>query len=162
MCNFAKMGEEVTGALKVVVVGEPNVGKTWICCCFLHHDLPNIRCRYLQFDTHNIENQYKKWYSLHVWDVPGHYQISDAASFLLGNGGIIVVFDVTQEESFDLAVVKWIHAIHQRSKNIPVIVVGSKCDCVAERAVSKDRAQCVCDEMKLQYIEVSAKREHQC
>ena len=50
---------------------------------------------------------------------------------------------------------------HAMSDNVPVILVGNKCDCdEKEREVSQDRnhrIHMICDEMNLHYIEVSAK-----
>ena len=44
------------------------------------------------------------------------------------------------------------------SDNVPVILVGNKCDCdEKEREVSQDRIHMICDKMNLHYIEVSAK-----
>ena len=53
---------------------------------------------------------------------------------------------------------KWTDYISSRCQNdVPIILVGTKCDLNEERNVSQDRIHTVCDEMNLLYIEVSAK-----
>ena len=71
--------------------------------------------------------------------------------------GLLMIFDLTDEGSFTNAVLRLVHG---RVANIPVIMVGNKCDCrVDNRRISRERIQIVCDEMEIGYIEVSAKEK---
>ena len=82
--------------------------------------------------------------------VPGIALLKNTCSVLM------MVFDITETNSFGFSIVKYSQTRHLY-EDIPVILVGNKCDCVAEREVSIDRIRLVCDEMNMLYIEVSAK-----
>ena len=86
-------------------------------------------------------------------------QLFDAISYYLhGSCGILLVFDLTSSKSFDNALGRWNEFIHNQSAvNIPVVLVGNKCDCFERRQISNDRIQTICDEMELSYFDVSAK-----
>ncbi len=68
--------------------------------------------------------------------------------------GLLMVFDLTDEGSFTSVINR---IVQQRVANIPIVMVGNKCDQGQIRQISRDRIQIVCDEMEIEYIEVSAK-----
>lgn len=85
--------------------------------------------------------------------------------------GILLVYDVTDERSFN-NIRNWIRNTEQfASEGVNKILVGNKCDMtfgstardvndvssVGRRAVSRERAQALADEYGLKFIETSAK-----
>ncbi len=68
--------------------------------------------------------------------------------------GLLMVFDLTDDGSFTSVINR---IVQQRVANIPIVMVGNKCDQGQIRQISRDRIQIVCDEMEIEYIEVSAK-----
>jgi GTPase SAR1 family protein len=71
--------------------------------------------------------------------------------------GLIVMFDLTSEQSF-LDVDYWLTQIkiHAYREDPDVILVGNKSDCEDTRVISRARAQELADKHSLSYIETSA------
>jgi hypothetical protein len=71
--------------------------------------------------------------------------------------GILLVFDLTDERSFN-NIRNWIHNTEQyASEGVNKLLVGNKADMAERRAVSTERAQALAQEFGLQYMETSAK-----
>jgi small GTP-binding protein len=95
--------------------------------------------------------------TLQVWDTSGHETYRDIVKSYSSNQGIVLVFDVTSEESF-LHIDGWASFI--RIDNLgsrKVILLGNKCDMVEQRVISKERAQECADRLGISlYMDVSA------
>jgi small GTP-binding protein len=71
--------------------------------------------------------------------------------------GVIIVFDVTNQESFD-NVKRWIQEISKYSSDgIVKILVGNKTDLANIRVISKDQGEKMAEEIDAMYFETSAK-----
>lgn len=78
-------------------------------------------------------------------------------SFWRGTMGIIVVYDVTNEDSFG-RVRYWMKTIEEHaSPGVNKILVGTKCDLRANTMIDTARAQRLADEYGMQLFEASAK-----
>ncbi|XP_060195417.1 GTP-binding protein YPTM2-like [Lycium barbarum] len=70
---------------------------------------------------------------------------------------IIVVYDVTDQESFN-NVKQWLSEIDRyASDNVNKLLVGNKCDLTAQKVVSTETAQAFADEIGIPFMETSAK-----
>ena len=75
----------------------------------------------------------------------------------LGAGGILLVYDVTDRQSFE-NIRNWIKNIKQHaSETVRKILLGNKCDMDEKRAVSTEEGQEWADELDIQFFETSAK-----
>ena len=94
--------------------------------------------------------------TLQIWD-PTAEDRAITSSFYRGAVGVFVVFDVTNQESFDY--VKDVFGAIDRfaSEDVVSVLIGSKSDLDEERTVSKDTAQSYADELGVPYFEVSSK-----
>ena len=71
--------------------------------------------------------------------------------------GFILVYDITNEESF-LAVQQWSIQVKTYSlSNDKVILVGNRCDLEEHRAVTYERGKQLADQLGLEFFETSAK-----
>jgi len=71
--------------------------------------------------------------------------------------GILLVFDVTDERSFN-NIRNWIKNTEQyATEGVNKILIGNKCDVHEKRMVSFDQAQALANEYNLPYMETSAK-----
>ena len=71
--------------------------------------------------------------------------------------GFILMYDITNEESFN-AVQDWVTQIKTYSwDNAQVILVGNKCDMHADRVVAYERGKQLADHLGLEFFETSAK-----
>lgn len=77
--------------------------------------------------------------------------------FVLGAQGIIIVYDVTDRETFD-NVRTWINEIEKYSQsNVCKILVGNKCDMEDRRQVTFEEGQEFANQFSMPFLETSAK-----
>lgn len=79
---------------------------------------------------------------LQIWDTAGQERFRTlTASYYRGAQGIIIVYDVTDRETFE-NVRTWIQEIEKYSKaGVCKVLVGNKCDQEHLRQVSKEEAE---------------------
>ncbi|XP_071722280.1 GTP-binding protein YPTM2-like [Rutidosis leptorrhynchoides] len=78
-----------------------------------------------------------------LWDTAGQERFRTiTSSYYRGaHDGIIVVYDVTDQESFN-NVKQWLNEIDRyASENVNKLLVGNKCDLTANKVVSTETAQ---------------------
>jgi Ras-related protein Rab-1A len=79
------------------------------------------------------------------------------SSYYRGAHGIIVVYDVTDQKSFD-NIKKWLKEIDTfAGGQVQKLLVGNKCDLVNERTVTTENGQSLADSLKIPFVETSAK-----
>lgn len=95
---------------------------------------------------------------LQIWDTAGQERFRTiTSSYYRGAHGIIVVFDVTDQESFN-NVKQWLNEIDRyANENVNKLLVGNKCDLEDKRVVEQSTAQAFAEEIGIPYIETSAK-----
>lgn len=81
------------------------------------------------------------------------------SSYYRGAQGIIVVYDMTNPESF-ANVSKWLQEIDRYAgEETHRLLVGAKCDLEDERKVSQDEAKEFAEQQNLEFIETSSKTQ---
>merc|ERR1712206_37800 len=84
--------------------------------------------------------------------IPNHYIL-----YYRGAHGIIVVYDVTDMESFN-NVKQWLHEIDRYAcENVNKLLVGNKSDLTAKRVVEHDQGKEFADSLGIEFLETSAK-----
>ena len=79
------------------------------------------------------------------------------ASYYRGAQGIIIVYDVTDRDTFE-NVRTWIQEIEKYSKpGVCKVLVGNKCDLDSQRQVTKEEAEEFANQFGMPFIETSAK-----
>ncbi|KAH9606591.1 hypothetical protein KSS87_016121 [Heliosperma pusillum] len=93
-----------------------------------------------------------------AWDTAGQERFRTiTSSYYRGAHGIIVVYDVTDMESFN-NVKQWLNEIDRyASDNVNKLLVGNKCDLASNRAVPYETAKAFADEIGIPFMETSAK-----
>merc|ERR1712038_923961 len=77
-----------------------------------------------------------------------------------GAHGIIVVYDVTDKESFN-NVKHWMEEIEKYAADgVNKLLIGNKCDLSSKKVVSYDEAKELSDGLGVQFMETSAKNAH--
>ena len=99
-----------------------------------------------------------KQIKLQIWDTAGQERFRKIdSSFYRGAHGIIVVFDVTDQESFD-NVKQWLHEIDRYAPaDVKKLLVANKCDLASKRAVPTELAAAFAESLGVEYLETSAK-----
>ena len=147
-------------AIKIGLLGDSQVGKTAICRAFLKNDFdPDILST---IGNIKMETKYQlkngETIKLILWDSAGQERFrSVAMSTLKAVKGIILVFDMTLEESFK-SVSTWIKQIDENLNNPYLILFGNKIDIdKSEWKVNQEEIKKFVEEKKMPYFETSAK-----
>ena len=77
-----------------------------------------------------------------IYDTAGQERfISIASNYLKKANGILLVYDITNESSYD-NISNWLEQINSKSDNErPIILIGNKSDMVNERVISKEKGE---------------------
>ena len=145
--------------IKLSLLGNQAVGKTTLRNVFLKLDYNenslstvgvNKADTVLKLDDGNE-------IKLVIWDTAGQERFhSISLSTVKNSQGVILVFDVTNRQSFeDLNI--WLDGIKDSTDKVSVILFGNKCD-MENRTVTKDEAKKFAKDHKIPYIETSAKQ----
>jgi Ras-related protein Rab-1A len=99
-----------------------------------------------------------KTIKLQIWDTAGQERFRTiTSSYYRGAHGIIVVYDVTDMDSFT-NVKQWLHEIDRyAADNVNKILVGNKSDLEATRVVTTEQGQEFADSLGMVFVETSAK-----
>ena len=97
---------------------------------------------------------------LQIWDTAGQDRYrSITKNYYKGANGIILIYDITNSETYD-NVENWISQIKEESSpNVIIYIVGNKIDMENERKVTTEEGKKIADDYKLPFIETSAKSD---
>lgn len=92
------------------------------------------------------------------WDTAGQERFRTiTSSYYRGAHGIIVVYDVTDQESFE-NVRNWLQEIERyANENVNKLLVGNKCDLTSKKVVDYTTAKELADQLGIPFLETSAK-----
>ena len=141
------------------MIGDSAVGKTTLLQMYETRKFNKSHVATIGLDK--IVTSYKKdehEFRVFLWDSAGQENYKNITkSFFQSAHGILIVFSLIDKNTF-LSVKQWVSNIHQNcSENIPILLIGNKCDLIEERQVSKEEAEEVAKSFKIQYMETSAK-----
>jgi len=104
------------------------------------------------FDLNN------KTVKLQIWDTAGQERFKTiTSSYYKGAHGIIMVYDITDKQSFR-DIDNWLAEVEKHaSENVNKLLVGNKCDLEGNRQVSYEEGKAYADSLGIKFIETSAK-----
>mmetsp|Transcript_2370 Transcript_2370/g.6101 ORF Transcript_2370/g.6101 Transcript_2370/m.6101 type:complete len:203 (-) Transcript_2370:704-1312(-) len=153
------MNSEYDYLFKLLLIGDSGVGKSCLLLRFADDTYTEsyISTIGVDFKIRTIELE-GKTIKLQIWDTAGQERFRTiTSSYYRGAHGIIVVFDVTDLESYN-NVKQWLHEIDRYAcQNVKKLLVGNKCDLAAKRAVTSETAKEFAESLGIQYLETSAK-----
>ncbi|XP_023346278.1 ras-related protein Rab-1A isoform X3 [Eurytemora carolleeae] len=99
-----------------------------------------------------------KTIKLQIWDTAGQERFGTiTSSYYHGAHGIIVVYDVTDQKSFN-NVKQWLQEIDRyASEDVNKMLVGNKCDLTNKKVVDYSSAKEYADQLGIPFLETSAK-----
>ena len=145
---------------KLLIIGDSHVGKSSLLMKYVDDNF------YENFDnTIGVDFRLKhvdiddKIIKLQIWDSSGQCRFKSITTLYYKNcHGIMVVFDLTDRNSFD-NVKTWLSDIKQycNVEDVPTILVGNKSDLNLYRRIPYEEIIEFANLMNLSYIETSAK-----
>lgn len=144
---------------KVLLIGDSSVGKSCILLRFADdtYTESHISTIGVDFKIKTLELD-GKVIKLQIWDTAGQERFRTiTSSYYRGAHGIIVVYDITNCDSF-VNVKQWLHEIDRYgSENVDVLLVGNKSDMSHKREVTFEQGQEFADSIRCKFVEASAK-----
>ena len=95
---------------------------------------------------------------LQIWDTAGQERFKNiTASYYRGGNGIVLIYDITDRESFQ-SLNCWLIDIEKNAnKNVKIILIGNNCDLEDKREVSYQEGKDFAQNNNMLFFEVSAK-----
>jgi len=144
---------------KLLIIGNSSVGKTSFLFRYADDSFTSafVSTVGIDFKVKTVFRQDKR-VKLQIWDTAGQERYRTiTTAYYRGAMGFILMYDVTNEESFN-AVQDWCTQIKTYSwDNAQVVLVGNKNDLEDERIVSFERGKQLADQLGLEFFETSAK-----
>ena len=111
----------------------------------------------MDFKIRTIELE-GKTIKLQIWDTAGQERFRTiTSSYYRGAHGIIIVYDVTDQESFN-NVKQWLFEIDRYAmEGVSKLLVGNKSDLTSKKVVSYETAKEFADSVGMEFLETSAK-----
>ena len=145
--------------INIMLLGNNSVGKT----CFILRYADNIfNDVYLATGGIDFKVKYitlkEQQYKLIIYDTTGEEKYRSIALNVIKTAqGIILMYDITNKESFD-SIPDWIRSIKEaKGDNFPMILCGNKVDNIDKRQISEKEGGELADKYKIKFFETSNK-----
>jgi len=144
---------------KLLLIGDSGVGKSCLLLRFADDTYTEsyISTIGVDFKIRTIELE-GKTVKLQIWDTAGQERFRTiTSSYYRGAHGIIVVYDVTDSDTFS-NVKQWLQEIDRyASEGVDKLLVGNKSDLTSKKVVEYSVAKEFADQLNIPFLETSAK-----
>jgi len=153
------MNPEYDYLFKLLLIGDSGVGKSCLLLRFADDTYTEsyISTIGVDFKIRTIELE-GKTVKLQIWDTAGQERFRTiTSSYYRGAHGIIVVYDVTDQDTFN-NVKQWLQEIdHYACEGVNKLLVGNKSDLESKKVVDYNTAKEFADQLSIPFLETSAK-----
>ena len=146
-------------SIKVLVIGDVEVGKTTIFNQFTKHEFYPSYSPTTGYDFFFVKlKTNNKVMKLHIWDTSGNPSYrANCLQWFRNSELCIVVYSVTNLDSFNNVKI-WINDLRANNSDAPIVLLGNQSDDEENRAVTKEMGEKIKEEYNLEFFEeVSAK-----
>jgi len=143
---------------RILLIGDSGVGKSSLLLRYVDNTFTDSLMSTIGSDYKTKKVTVgKHTASLQIWDTAGQERFRTiTSSFYRGADGILVVFDVANQDSFD-NIKGWLKDINKyASEDVNRVLVGNKVDS-SPRVVTAADAKAFAEETDMPYMETSAK-----
>ncbi|XP_076441506.1 ras-related protein Rab-3-like isoform X2 [Babylonia areolata] len=144
---------------KLLIIGNSSVGKTSFLFRYADDSFTSafVSTVGIDFKVKTVFRQDKR-VKLQIWDTAGQERYRTiTTAYYRGAMGFILMYDVTNEESFN-AVQDWCIQIKTHAwSSACVVLVGNKCDLEPARLISQSQGLDLAQRLGLEFFETSAK-----
>ena len=165
--------QEYDYLFKLLLIGNSSVGKSSLLFRFVENVwddnfVPTIGVdfvikkilifnKFLLQKLKTLEVNGKK-VKLQIWDTAGQERFKNiTASYYRGGNGVLVVYDITDRDSFE-NLNSWLIEIEKNAnKNVYKLLIGNKCDLEDKRKVTYQEGKDFAESNGMKFIETSTK-----
>jgi len=153
------MNPEYDYLFKLLLIGNSGVGKSCLLLRYAEDSFTENFFNTIGVDfkikTINLDEQTVK---LQIWDTAGQERFRTlTSSYYRGAHGIVIVYDVTDRESFE-NVRQWMHEIERfATEGVNKLIVGNKADMDHQRKITYDEGAELAKAFNVPFVETSAK-----
>uniref|UniRef100_A0A182QIU6 Ras-related protein Rab-35 n=1 Tax=Anopheles farauti TaxID=69004 RepID=A0A182QIU6_9DIPT len=152
------MAREYDHLFKLLIIGDSGVGKSSLLIRFSDNTFSGSYITTIGVDfkirTVVIKGERVK---LQIWDTAGQERFRTITNtYYRGTHGVIVVYDVTNGESFG-NVKRWLQEIESNCDIVNKVLVGNKNDDPTRKVVTTEDAERFANQMEIKLFETSAK-----
>ena len=143
---------------KIIIVGDTCVGKSNILSRYIKNIFREDSKSTVGVELGNKLLKVKGTNTkLQIWDTAGQERYrSITSSYYKGSHGCFIVYDITNEQSFE-NVEKWFEQVQKEgSKDVSIILVGNKCDLENERKIPTEKGEEKAKQLNIPFFETSA------
>ncbi|XP_077049746.1 EF-hand calcium-binding domain-containing protein 4B [Siphateles boraxobius] len=147
---------------KIVLVGNSSVGKTSLLRRFCDDCFHPGTCATVGIDfsvkTLTVDNSQV---ALQMWDTAGQERYrSITKQFFRKADGVVVVYDITSEQTFT-AVRQWLTSVQEGAgEDIPIMLLGNKTDLDGQRVIPLEMGEKLAKDFQFIFYECSAFSSH--
>ena len=147
--------------IQIIMVGESGVGKTSLIRRYTNNIFNTNHLETIGIEFFNKEERINdQIIQIKLWDTAGQEIFHPLTkNFYRKADGIIIVYDITNKESFD-RIQDWVKSVYDNTdtyKEIQMIIVGNKIDLEENREVSKEEGMKIGKYFEIDFFEASAK-----
>ena len=145
---------------KILLLGDACTNKSLFLMRYMDKTVQDVHMATIGLDYRLKTMKLKKGKNikLQIWDTAGQDRFrAITKNYYKGSHGIILLYDVTNLQSFE-NIKLWINQIREEaSPNVVIYLVGSKIDLEEERKVTKKDGEKLAEEFGLPFLEASGK-----
>ena len=143
---------------KIITLGDSRVGKTSLIIRFIEDSFADSYMSTIGFDIKfkNIKLKNGQTLKLIIHDTAGQERFrSLAANYIKKADGILLVYDITDNYSFN-NIENWMLDITNKSdENVPVILIGNKSDLTENRKIQYEDGLKLAEKNEIHFYETS-------
>ncbi|CAG8798934.1 3039_t:CDS:2, partial [Dentiscutata erythropus] len=146
--------------IKLLLIGDAGVGKSCLLLRFADDSFtPSCKTTIgIEFKIRTIVLDGKRL-KLQIWDTAGLERFRTIITAYFPSAmGILLVYDVTDERSFN-SILFFSDTLKKQhsSEGVNIILVGNRRDCVEKKVITKEQGRALANEFNVKFLETSAK-----
>ena len=145
--------------LKVTLIGDSSVGKTSLIFQYINNSFNDVKIATIGCDKFStaisINNKDIK---LSIWDTAGQERFRSLSQMFLKNTDIcILIYDITNENSFNNIQKYWLGLVRENLSNILIAIVANKTDLYPQEVVTEETGRNFAEKEGVYFYMTSAK-----
>ena len=145
-------------SFKMVLLGGTGTDKTGLVRTFCRQGIQTSTLRWDSFMSRTIELDSKK-IKIQLWDTTGQERFRTIAPlYLRGSHGIVLVYDITNKQSFENIREYKSQIDRAKPREAIVMMVGNKCHLKDHRQVSIEEGKELAEEFGIKFFETSSEK----